>query len=125
MDGEPPDLPADTFSPAAHDFVHGCLMKIPKLRPTYAMLLQHQWLVPLLKPPTISEEAEEEEKAEAGGDAQAHLDPIEAVTADREVGAWVAAAIERRRNGTMGKSAKPALHAAPLTVVGPVVAGAG
>lgn len=90
-------------------------MKIPKLRPTYAMLLQHQWLAPLLKPPTISEEAEEE--AEAGGDVQASLEPVDATTADKEVGDWVRGALERRRNGTMGKSAKPALHAAPLDAV--------
>lgn len=93
-------------------------MKIPKLRPTYAMLLQHAWLAPMLKPPTISEAAEEEEAAEAGGDAQGSLDLVEATTADKEVGEWVIAAIERRRNGTMGKAAKPALHAAPLTAVG-------
>lgn len=115
VDGEPPDLPADKFSPAARDFVRGCLMKIPKLRPTYAMLLQHQWLAPLLKPPTISEEAEEE--AEAGGDVQASLEPVDATTADKEVGDWVRGALERRRNGTMGKSAKPALHAVPLDAV--------
>lgn len=115
VDGDPPDLPSDTFSEAAHDFVKGCLMKIPKLRPTYAMLLQHAWLAPLLKPPTITEE--DEEAAEAGEDTAASASANEPSTADKEVAEWVQAAIERRRNGTMGKKAKPALHAAPLDAV--------
>ncbi|KAK5297034.1 MAP kinase kinase Wis1 [Cryomyces antarcticus] len=112
VDGDPPDLPADTFSDAAHDFVHGCLNKIPKLRPTYAMLLQHPWLAPLLKPPTITEEDEE-----TGESSMESLEAGTPTTADKEVAEWVKAAIERRRNGTMGKSAKPALHAAPLDAV--------
>jgi len=33
---------------------------------------------------------------------------------DREVGEWVRGQIEKKRNGTLGKKAKPALHAAPL-----------
>lgn len=115
MDGDPPDLPLDTFSEASHDFVKGCLMKIPKLRPTYAMLLQHAWLAPLLKPPTITEE--DEKDAEAGEDAAASKMADEPSTADKEVADWVQAAMERRRNGTMGKKAKPALHAAPLDAV--------
>ncbi|SMR62920.1 unnamed protein product [Zymoseptoria tritici ST99CH_3D1] len=125
VDGDPPDLPSDTFSEAARDFVAGCLNKIPKLRPTYPMLLQHAWLATLAQPATIVEE--DEEAAEA---AMANGEPLEQTTSepsqggvdqggfvDREVGEWVIAAIERRRNGTMGKSAKPALHAAPLDAV--------
>lgn len=111
MDGEPPDLPADKFSEAARDFVMRTLNKIPKLRPNYATLLQHPWLAPLLKPPTISEE--DEDLADDGF-------PQEAVAPgafDKEVAQWVLSAMERKRNGKMGKKAKPALHAAPLDAV--------
>lgn len=87
-------------------------MKIPKLRPTYAMLLQHPWLAQLLQPPTITEEDEEE--AEAGGSATAAEIEDPALTADKEVAAWCTAQVEKRRNGTLGKKAQPALHAAPL-----------
>lgn len=90
-------------------------MKIPKLRPTYAMLLQHAWLAPLLKPPTITEE--DEEAAEAGEEPAAAAGANDPTTADKEVAEWAKVAIERRRNGTMGKKAKPALHAAPLDAV--------
>lgn len=99
-------------------------MKIPKLRPTYAMLLQHAWLAPLLKPPTITEE--DEEAAEAAESAEAEMADNEpghatsdayAATADKEIADWVANSLERRRNGTMGKKTKPALHAAPLDAV--------
>lgn len=88
--------------------MRGCLNKIPKLRPTYAMLLRHAWLAPLLKPPTICE-ADEEEASEAELSIPGVL--------DREVADWVVDAMERRRNGSMGKKAKPALHAAPLDAV--------
>lgn len=72
------------------------------------MLLRHAWLAPLLKPPTISEEDEDDaatDEAAAPG------------IVDKEVADWVTNAIERKRNGTMGKKAKPALHAAPLDAV--------
>ena len=88
-------------------------MKIPKLRPTYAMLMQHAWFAPLLKPPTISEE--DEEAAEAGAElGGASPEAPQPATADAEVAAWVQAQLERRRNGTIGNKATPALHAAPL-----------
>lgn len=117
MDGEPPDLPADRYSEAARDFVKGCLNKIPKLRPTYAMLLRHGWLAQLMKPPTISEDEEAEKAAEAGGDAAAvNIEPA-SLTADKEVADWVAYAMERKRAGKMVVSEKPALHAAPLDAV--------
>jgi len=78
------------------------------------MLLQHAWLAPLLKPPTISEEDEEEAEAGAlpinGGE-------VEPLTADKEVAAWVQGALERKRSGKMASQAKPALHAAPLDAV--------
>lgn len=124
MDGEPPDLPQEGFSDAAKNFVSGCLNKIPKLRPTYAMLLQHAWLAPLVKPETITEEDEGEEEAEGAADAESDLaddadshsspKPNEPVF-DKEVAEWVKDALEKRRNGTLGKGVqKPALHAAPL-----------
>ncbi|KAL9056632.1 MAG: hypothetical protein Q9162_002803 [Coniocarpon cinnabarinum] len=115
VDGDPPDLPSESFSDAAHDFVRGCLNKIPRLRPTYQLLLQHAWLAPLLKPPTISEE--DEEAAEMSQQTSTGANELTSSTADREVAQWMAEALERRRNGTMGKKAKPALHAAPLDAV--------
>lgn len=111
VDGEPPDLPTDKFSEAARDFVRRTLNKIPKLRPNYATLLQHPWLAPLLKPPTISEEDEDLVDEEAAQEA------VAPGAFDREVAQWVSSAMERKRNGTMGKKAKPALHAAPLNAV--------
>lgn len=109
MDGDPPDLPEESFSPEARDFVAKCLNKTPKLRPTYAMLLRHHWLTPLLKPPS---EGADGPKATLESTDNGFPD-----TADEEVADWVSAAIERRKNGTMGKSQKPALHAAPLDAV--------
>lgn len=122
VDGEPPDLPEDGYSDAARNFVRGCLNKIPNLRPTYAMLLQHAWLAPLAKPETITEEDEEEVEAaieavggEAAGD-NAVPEPIDPVI-DQEVADWVKGAIEKRKRGTMKRAEKPALHAAPLDAV--------
>ncbi|KAI4101570.1 MAG: hypothetical protein LQ339_004959 [Xanthoria mediterranea] len=114
VDGEPPDLPADDFSDEAKAFVSACLNKVPKLRPTYAMLLRHPWLAPLLKPPTISEEDEDAPNAdnEVASDGSSKAPVI-----DQEIADWVRGAMERRRNGTMGKKSKPALHAAPLDAV--------
>ncbi|KAI4267691.1 MAG: hypothetical protein L6R35_006828 [Caloplaca aegaea] len=114
VDGEPPDLPAEKFSEEAKDFVRGCLNKIPKLRPTYAMLLRHPWLAPLLKPPTITEE---DEDVPGAGIEITHGSPFNADVLDQEIADWVEGAMERRRNGTMGKGSKPALHAAPLDAV--------
>jgi mitogen-activated protein kinase kinase len=117
VDGEPPDLPASGYSDMSRNFVSGCLHKIPKLRPTYSMLLQHIWLAPFVKPTTIVEEDEDEDfEADSAPTDLAHTDsPTDVV--DREVADWVAQAIEKRRLGTLGKSAKPALHAAPLDAV--------
>ncbi|KAH9808415.1 MAP kinase kinase PBS2 isoform A, partial [Teratosphaeria destructans] len=107
VDGAPPDLPADAFSDAARDFVAGCLNKVPKLRPTYPMLLQHAWLAPLIKPATILEEDEEAAEAAhaAGQDITAAADgdgEDEAGFVDREVGEWVVEMLERKRRGLMG-----------------------
>jgi len=122
VDGEPPDLPKDGFSDVARNFVRGCLNKIPNLRPTYAMLLQHAWLKPLVQPFAIMEEDEDEEALEAGNkepsptttSPSSHL-PADVV--DREVAEWVIQALEKKRLGKLRKSEKPALHAAPLDVV--------
>ncbi|KAH0543243.1 hypothetical protein FGG08_002407 [Glutinoglossum americanum] len=110
VDGDPPDLPQGEFSAAARDFVRGCLNKIPKLRPTYAMLLRHAWLSELMKPPAILETDEDGESEGLNSGETSSPDG----TADKEVAEWVIAAIERRKNGLMGKKEKPALHAAPL-----------
>ena len=45
VDGTPPSLPEDRFSPAARSFVNACLNKVPDNRPAYAKLLAHPWLV--------------------------------------------------------------------------------
>ena len=111
MDGEPPDLPTDKFSEAARSFVRSTLNKVPKLRPNYATLLQHPWFASLLKPPTISEEDEDFANEEVAQEA------VTAGAFDKEVARWVSSAMERKRNGTMGKRVKPALHAAPLDAV--------
>ncbi|EXJ93794.1 STE/STE7 protein kinase [Capronia coronata CBS 617.96] len=118
VDGDPPDLPADRFSEAAIDFVRGCLNKIPRLRPTYAMLLRHAWLAPLMKPPTISEEDEEdgEQAAEAGIETAVSGESLPD-TADREVAEWVKNSMEKKKAGKMAVSKKPALHEAPLDAV--------
>ena len=112
MDGEPPDLPQDGFSEAARNFVRGCLNKIPNLRPTYAMLLQHAWLAPLIKPATITEEDEEEAEAAADGGTDLPNPPAprdassnEAVY-DKEVADWVKEILEKKKNGTLGKGAQ-------------------
>lgn len=116
MDGAPPDLPADQFSEAAIDFVRGCLNKIPRLRPTYAMLLRHAWLAPLMKPPTISEDEEGEQAAEAGLESALSNSP-HPETADKEVADWAKGALERKKAGKMAAHKKPALHEAPLDAV--------
>jgi mitogen-activated protein kinase kinase len=72
------------------------------------MLLSHPWLASLSKPPTISEADEDEEAAEIE-----ETQPSTG-TEDPEVATWVKNAMERKKNGLMGESQKPALHAAPL-----------
>lgn len=137
VDGTPPDLPADKFSEAARNFVAGCLNKIPKLRPTYAMLLQHAWLAPLegKEMNVIAEEDEEDTSVPASVAAVADelivqpgpdVDENGDRWIDREVGEWVRAQVRKRKEGLLGRHAKPALHAAPLDAVptSPATAGA-
>lgn len=113
MDGEPPDLPAEGFSDEARDFVRGCLHKIPKLRPTYSMLLAHPWINTLNLPPTISEVEDEDNSNEEAIIAPPRF--------DKEVSEWVIDALEKRKTriagGGKAQPEKPALHAAPLDVV--------
>jgi mitogen-activated protein kinase kinase len=65
VEGTPPDLPETGYSDTARHFVRSCLKKTPKLRPSYAALLQHQWLAPLAKPAIIPEESDDEADAYA------------------------------------------------------------
>ncbi|CAI8492688.1 unnamed protein product [Hanseniaspora opuntiae] len=44
VDGKPPSLPKDKFSPLAQDFINCCLQKDPEKRPYYRELLEHPWL---------------------------------------------------------------------------------
>jgi mitogen-activated protein kinase kinase len=127
VDGEPPNLPPEGYSDAARNFVHGCLHKIPKMRPTYAMLLQHQWLAPFTKPAAIMEEDEEEAETHTHASTLSEGTPQSEGTSpsvqlphnvvDPEVAEWVIQAIQKRKLGKMAKSEKPALHAAPLDAV--------
>ena len=138
MDGDPPDLPPTGYSDLARDFVAQCLNKVPKKRPSYANLLRHPWLAELMKPPTISEDAEAEAEAEANTTGASATDSQEQVasvgeaigrlsigagdgsvvdTADKEVADWVRAQVEKKRLGKLKGAKKPALHAAPLDAV--------
>ncbi|KAA8569028.1 hypothetical protein EYC84_000701 [Monilinia fructicola] len=125
VDGEPPDLPAEGFSPVARNFVRGCLNKIPNMRPTYADLLQHPWLAELSKPSTISEENEDEDNVEMSGlsledESKDKKNGILTGSEDSEVAEWVRTAIDRKAKGLMGTHAQPALHKAPLDTVSPM-----
>lgn len=94
--------------------MRGALNKIPKLRPTYTMLLSHPWLSELMKPATIVEEEDEESTAPAKQPCEA-FEQLSLGVSDREISEWVTAAIFRRASlgkGVAGKA--PALHAAPL-----------
>ncbi|KAI5922267.1 kinase-like domain-containing protein [Camillea tinctor] len=121
VEGDPPDLP-DTYSEIARSFVHGCLNKVPKLRPNYQALLASDWLQGLTKPETIAEEEEEVEENNASADALAgaanNLDLSHSSTEDAEVAAWVNSVLEKKEKGEYGEAAgKPALHTAPLDAV--------
>ncbi|KAK3372384.1 kinase-like domain-containing protein [Podospora didyma] len=125
VEGEPPGLPAEGYSPAAHDFVKSCLNKIPTKRHTYPMLLQHPWIKALSKPETITEDAEAEDAAadDELADATGALNlngPTNFVGGDYEVAEWVTGVLDRKRKGLLpGTVEKPALHAVPLDTVSP------
>lgn len=115
-------MPETGYSDMAKDFVKGCLHKIPKSRPTYAMLLKHPWLKDLSKPQTISEEAEEGEAAEKAAEAVSKMS-LGSGTDDAEVAAWAKSMLQRNKelkeNGG-GSSSRPALHAVSLDTVSPM-----
>ncbi|KAI0802483.1 kinase-like domain-containing protein [Xylaria sp. FL0064] len=121
VDGDPPDLP-DTYSQTARKFVHGCLNKSPKLRPTYQALLASEWLKELTKPETIAEEDEEVQENDASAEAVAgaaeSVDISHSGTEDAEIAAWVKEVLEKKATGRYGEAdAKPALHTAQLDAV--------
>ncbi|KAI1324597.1 kinase-like protein [Xylariaceae sp. FL0255] len=124
VEGEPPDLP-DTYSQTARTFVHGCLNKVPKLRPNYQALLASEWLSDLAKPEVIMEEEDEAQEDEASAEAVAvaadNVNLSHSNTEDEEVAAWVKGVLEKKANGQYGEAAeKPALHAAPLDSISPL-----
>jgi mitogen-activated protein kinase kinase len=114
-------MPEEGYSDTAKDFVKACLHKVPKMRPTYAMLLKHPWLKPLTKPETITEEEEEGDGAEQAAEAVGRMS-LDSGTEDAEVAEWVNSVLERNRAGSRpdAKSNRPALHAAPLDSVSPM-----
>ncbi|KAI0998530.1 hypothetical protein K3495_g9666 [Podosphaera aphanis] len=116
VEGEPPGLPKDTFSPLACEFVRGCLNKKPKLRPTYSMLLQHEWLAPLSQTPSTLKDKDIDISDKDHGP---NINNKEIV--DQEVADWVTDALERKKNGTQSKDLKPALHTAPINAGPPSV----
>ncbi|KAJ6263585.1 PAK-2p27 [Drechslerella dactyloides] len=117
VDGPPPDLPEEGFSPQARDFVRRTLHKIPKMRPTYAALLQHPWLADMQPTQTITEE-EEDEEAEAAAPK-----PVEQplTSGFPEVRDWVVEQLKKRddrlREGGQWGGVKPALHSVALDKV--------
>ncbi|ROT41058.1 kinase-like protein [Sodiomyces alkalinus F11] len=116
VEGDPPDLPADNYSDMARDFVTRCLNKVPKERPTYAMLLQHPWIAHLSKFETITEEVEEGDESDAVADAVGKMH-LNHGTEDEEVADWVKMILERKAKGVSdGAPQRPALHAAPFDV---------
>ncbi|EGX46695.1 hypothetical protein AOL_s00097g443 [Orbilia oligospora ATCC 24927] len=124
VDGPPPDLPDEGFSPQARDFVRRTLHKVPKMRPTYAALLQHPWLSDMQSTQTITEEEEPEE-----GEEVANVEPQQPATPVTsgfpEVREWVINQLKKReeklREGGRWGGAKPALHSVALDkVVSPV-----
>ncbi|KAK6352996.1 hypothetical protein TWF696_004985 [Orbilia brochopaga] len=117
VDGPPPDLPEEGFSPQARDFVRRTLHKVPKMRPTYAALLQHPWLADMQPNQTITEE-EEDEDAEVS-----EPNPVEQplTSGFPEVRDWVIEQLKKRderlKEGGQWGGIKPALHSVALDKV--------
>lgn len=122
VEGDPPDLPGEGYSDTAQNFVSSCLHKVPKMRATYPMLLNHPWLQSFSKPHTITEEVEEGEDADKLAEAVGQLDLGADNTDDPEVAAWVRQVLKSCLVEPPSKpgSTRPALHAAPLDSVSPV-----
>ncbi|KAF3073086.1 MAP kinase kinase PBS2 [Trichoderma lentiforme] len=120
VEGEPPAMPEEGYTDMAKDFVKSCLHKIPKMRPTYALLLKHPWIQSLTKPETIDEEAEDGEAADKVAEAVGHMD-LSSGTEDAEVAEWVKSVLKKNADGHNGDGpSKPALHAAPLDSISPL-----
>ncbi|KAL6902954.1 kinase-like domain-containing protein [Trichoderma evansii] len=120
VEGEPPAMPEEGYSDLAKDFVKSCLHKIPKMRPTYAMLLKHPWIQSLSKPETIAEVAEDDETVDKVAEAVGHMD-LSSGTEDAEVAEWVKSVLKKNADGHNGVGpSKPALHAAPLDSISPL-----
>lgn len=122
VEGDPPDLPKEGYSDTAQGFVSSCLHKIPNMRATYAMLLNHPWLQSFSKPETIAEEAEEGEEADKVAEAVGYLKLGGDDTADEEVASWLRRVLDggKAKSAEEAKSSRPALHAAPLDSASPV-----
>lgn len=108
--GEPPSLPESGYSEDAHAFVQACLDKNPQNRPSYALLLRHPWIAPLMQPPKELETAKE-----VGLSGEEEHSPT--ATEDEEVAAWVKERLERREADELQDLKKPALHAVALDAV--------
>ncbi|KAH6604204.1 map kinase kinase pbs2 [Trichoderma cornu-damae] len=120
VEGEPPAMPDTGYSDMAKDFVKSCLHKIPKMRPTYALLLKHPWISSLSKPETITEVAEDGEAAEKIAEALGHMD-LNSGTEDVEVAEWVKSVLKKNAERQTGDGpSKPALHAVPLDSISPL-----
>lgn len=126
VEGDPPDLPSEGYSPQAQDFVRSCLNKNPHKRHTYPMLLAHPWISSLGKPETIAEDAEAEaaaaddELADATGALSLNNPSGQLAEGDYDVAEWVKGVLTKKKEGLMQDGVKkPALHAAPLDTVSP------
>lgn len=120
VEGEPPAMPEEGYSDTATDFVRSCLHKIPKQRPTYAMLLKHPWLIDFTKPQTITEEAEDGDEADKVAEAVGKI-ALNSTTEDAEVADWVNGVLQKERDGLkVDGPLRPALHTAPLDSVSPI-----
>ncbi|KAG8671567.1 MAP kinase kinase Wis1 [Fusarium poae] len=120
VEGEPPAMPEEGYSDTATDFVRSCLHKIPKQRPTYAMLLKHPWLIDFTKPQTIAEEAEDGDEADKVAEAVGKI-ALNSTTEDAEVADWVNGVLQKERDGLkVDGPLRPALHTAPLDSVSPI-----
>lgn len=120
--GEPPQLPDEGYSDEAKDFVRSCLNKNASLRPSYARLLRHPWLAPLMEPPSseqgnvsqaLSDSPLQSSNPILSADYPAY--PAHEVV-DKEVSDWVRGCIEGLINSGSIK-ARPALHAVALDAV--------
>ncbi|KAL1957489.1 hypothetical protein VTO42DRAFT_5952 [Malbranchea cinnamomea] len=118
--GDPPQLPDEGYSDEAKDFVNSCLNKNPSLRPSYARLLRHPWLAPLMEPPSEQGSASKPLSGAPASESSPSIadyptsPPVE--IEDKEVADWVRDGLDRLMNGGQ-KKVRPPLHAVPLDAV--------